>query len=67
MASRLIPRSAGRRLADRKRARVFAINPMSPPRPDRHPVSRKKSDPGDSLGLANIPPHRHARPPPLPQ
>ncbi|GAA3904054.1 hypothetical protein GCM10022207_86530 [Streptomyces lannensis] len=38
-----------------KRARVFAINPMVAARdPDRHPVSRKKSDRGNSLVLANI-------------
>ncbi|MFG2563216.1 IS110 family transposase [Streptomyces sp. NPDC048496] len=34
---------------------VFAINPMSAARyRDRHSVSRKKSDPGDALVLANI-------------
>ncbi|MFI6005193.1 IS110 family transposase [Streptomyces sp. NPDC051366] len=34
---------------------VFAINPMSAARyRDRHAVSRKKSDPGDALVLANI-------------
>ncbi|WEB43247.1 IS110 family transposase [Streptomyces yunnanensis] len=47
---------------------VFAINPMAAARyRDRHGVSRKKSDPGDALVLANIlrtdmPMHR-----PLPQ
>ncbi|MEU5525283.1 IS110 family transposase [Streptomyces sp. NPDC047860] len=35
--------------------KVFAINPMSAARyRDRHSVSRKKSDPGDALVLANI-------------
>lgn len=35
---------------------VFAINPMAAARyRDRHSVSRKKSDPGDALVLANIP------------
>ncbi|MET9411239.1 IS110 family transposase [Streptomyces sp. NPDC002935] len=35
--------------------RVFAINPMAAARyRDRHSVSRKKSDPGDALVLANI-------------
>ncbi|MFH9350214.1 IS110 family transposase [Kitasatospora sp. NPDC017646] len=35
--------------------RVFAINPMAAARyRDRHAVSRKKSDPGDALVLANI-------------
>ncbi|WP_229331168.1 IS110 family transposase [Streptomyces sp. UNOC14_S4] len=34
---------------------VFAINPMAASRyRDRHSVSRKKSDPGDALVLANI-------------
>ncbi|WTT05759.1 IS110 family transposase [Streptomyces sp. NBC_00090] len=34
---------------------VFAINPMAAARyRDRHAVSRKKSDPGDALVLANI-------------
>ncbi|MFJ6686821.1 IS110 family RNA-guided transposase [Streptomyces werraensis] len=34
---------------------VFAINPMAAARHrDRHSVSRKKSDPGDALVLANI-------------
>lgn len=34
---------------------VFAINPMAAARyRDRHSVSRKKSDPGDALVLANI-------------
>jgi hypothetical protein len=34
---------------------VFAINPMAAARyRDRHGVSRKKSDPGDALVLANI-------------
>lgn len=34
---------------------VFAINPMAASRyRDRHGVSRKKSDPGDALVLANI-------------
>jgi len=34
---------------------VFAINPMAAARQrDRHAVSRKKSDPGDALVLANI-------------
>ena len=36
--------------------RVFAINPMAAARyRDRHSVSRKKSDPGDALVLANVP------------
>ncbi|WP_051740072.1 IS110 family transposase [Kitasatospora sp. MBT66] len=40
------------RTGDRK---VFAINPMAAARyRDRHGVSRKKSDPGDALVLANI-------------
>lgn len=47
---------------------VFAINPMAAARyRDRHSVSRKKSDPGDALVLANIPRtdmHAHR---PLPQ
>jgi transposase len=35
--------------------KVFAINPMAAARyRDRHSVSRKKSDPGDALVLANI-------------
>ncbi|MGI5048140.1 IS110 family transposase [Streptomyces sp. JAC25] len=35
--------------------RVFAINPLAASRyRDRHGVSRKKSDPGDALVLANI-------------
>lgn len=36
--------------------KVFAINPMAAARcrGDRHSVSRKKSDPGDALVLANI-------------
>lgn len=35
--------------------KVFAINPMAAARyHDRHSVSRKKSDPGDALVLANI-------------
>ncbi|MFJ3311047.1 IS110 family transposase [Streptomyces sp. NPDC086549] len=35
--------------------RVFAINPMAAARyHDRHSVSRKKSDPGDALVLANV-------------
>ncbi|GGY13159.1 hypothetical protein GCM10010326_00420 [Streptomyces xanthochromogenes] len=35
--------------------KVFAINPMASARyRDRHSVSRKKSDPGDALVLANI-------------
>ncbi|MFE1851296.1 IS110 family transposase [Streptomyces sp. NPDC002387] len=35
--------------------RVFAINPMAAARyRDRHSVSRKKSDPGDALVLANV-------------
>nr|WP_184924717.1 IS110 family transposase [Kitasatospora gansuensis] len=35
--------------------KVFAINPMAAARyRDRHGVSRKKSDPGDALVLANI-------------
>jgi transposase len=35
--------------------KVFAINPMAAARyRDRHAVSRKKSDPGDALVLANI-------------
>ncbi|MGW2787793.1 IS110 family transposase [Streptomyces populi] len=35
--------------------RVFAINPLAAARyRDRHGVSRKKSDPGDALVLANI-------------
>lgn len=34
---------------------VFAINPVAAARyRDRHSVSRKKSDPGDALVLANI-------------
>lgn len=34
---------------------VFAINPMAAARyRDRHSVSRKKSDPGDALVLANV-------------
>ncbi len=34
---------------------VFAINPMAAARyRDRHSVSRRKSDPGDALALANI-------------
>jgi hypothetical protein len=34
---------------------VFAINPLASSRyRDRHSVSRKKSDPGDALVLANI-------------
>lgn len=34
---------------------VFAINPMAAARySDRHSVSRKRSDPGDALVLANI-------------
>lgn len=34
---------------------VFAINPLAAARyRDRHGVSRKKSDPGDALVLANI-------------
>ncbi|MEU6973772.1 IS110 family transposase [Kitasatospora aureofaciens] len=37
------------------RRQVFAINPMAAARyRDRHAVSRKKSDPGDALVLANI-------------
>ncbi|MFG2526314.1 IS110 family transposase [Streptomyces sp. NPDC048527] len=37
------------------RRRVFAINPMAAARyRDRHCVSRKKSDPGDALVLANV-------------
>ncbi|MDH6711107.1 hypothetical protein P3T27_007859 [Kitasatospora sp. MAA19] len=37
------------------RRKVFAINPMAAARyRDRHAVSRKKSDPGDALVLANI-------------
>jgi transposase len=37
------------------RRKVFAINPMAAARyRDRHSVSRKKSDPGDALVLANI-------------
>ncbi|MET8965899.1 IS110 family transposase [Streptomyces sp. NPDC004074] len=37
------------------RRQVFAINPMAAARyRDRHSVSRKKSDPGDALVLANI-------------
>ncbi|GGY10966.1 mini-circle putative transposase for IS117 [Streptomyces minutiscleroticus] len=40
------------RTGDRK---VFAINPLAASRyRDRHGVSRKKSDPGDALVLANI-------------
>lgn len=43
---------AGLRTGMRK---VFAINPMAAARyGDRHSVSRKKSDPGDALVLANI-------------
>ncbi|WP_405970371.1 IS110 family transposase [Streptomyces sp. NBC_00988] len=35
--------------------KIFAINPMAAARyRDRHAVSRKKSDPGDALVLANI-------------
>lgn len=35
--------------------KVFAINPLAAARyRDRHGVSRKKSDPGDALVLANI-------------
>ncbi|WP_405596045.1 IS110 family transposase [Streptomyces sp. NBC_01410] len=35
--------------------KVFAVNPMSAARyRDRHGVSRKKSDPGDALVLANV-------------
>lgn len=35
--------------------KVFAINPLAASRyRDRHGVSRKKSDPGDALVLANI-------------
>ncbi|MFC9916356.1 IS110 family transposase [Streptomyces sp. NPDC127197] len=35
--------------------KIFAINPMAAARyRDRHSVSRKKSDPGDALVLANI-------------
>lgn len=35
--------------------KVFAINPMAAARyRDRHSASRKKSDPGDALVLANI-------------
>ncbi|MWA08204.1 IS110 family transposase [Streptomyces sp. BA2] len=35
--------------------KVFAINPMAAARyRDRHSVSRKKSDPGDALVLANV-------------
>ncbi|MFI5529907.1 IS110 family transposase [Kitasatospora sp. NPDC051853] len=38
-----------------ERRKVFAINPMAAARyRDRHGVSRKKSDPGDALVLANI-------------
>ncbi|MYV99927.1 transposase, partial [Streptomyces sp. SID3343] len=34
---------------------IFAINPLAAARyRDRHGVSRKKSDPGDALVLANI-------------
>jgi transposase len=37
------------------RRKVFAINPLAAARcRDRHSVSRKKSDPGDALVLANI-------------
>ncbi|KQV13478.1 MULTISPECIES: IS110 family transposase [unclassified Kitasatospora] len=37
------------------RRKVFAINPLAAARyRDRHAVSRKKSDPGDALVLANI-------------
>jgi len=37
------------------RRKVFAINPLAASRyRDRHGVSRKKSDPGDALVLANI-------------
>ncbi|MFF0170924.1 IS110 family RNA-guided transposase [Streptomyces prasinus] len=37
------------------RRKVYAINPMAAARyRDRHSVSRKKSDPGDALVLANI-------------
>ncbi|MFI9161611.1 IS110 family RNA-guided transposase [Kitasatospora aureofaciens] len=37
------------------RRKVFAINPMAAARyRDRHAASRKKSDPGDALVLANI-------------
>ncbi|MGA4946917.1 IS110 family transposase [Streptomyces cinereoruber] len=37
------------------RRQVFAINPMAAARyRDRHSVSRKKSDPGDALVLANV-------------
>lgn len=37
------------------RRKIFAINPMAAARyRDRHAVSRKKSDPGDALVLANI-------------
>ncbi|MGA5082848.1 IS110 family transposase [Streptomyces sp. NRRL S-1314] len=43
---------ASLRTGDRK---VFAINPLAASRyRDRHGVSRKKSDPGDALVLANI-------------
>ncbi|MFF2080558.1 IS110 family transposase [Kitasatospora sp. NPDC058162] len=37
------------------RRKVFAVNPLAAARyRDRHSVSRKKSDPGDALVLANI-------------
>ncbi len=37
------------------RRQVFAINPLAAARyRDRHSVSRKKSDPGDALVLANV-------------
>jgi hypothetical protein len=35
--------------------KIYAVNPLSAARyRDRHGVSRKKSDPGDALVLANI-------------
>ncbi|MDH6574206.1 transposase [Streptomyces sp. SAI-117] len=47
---------------------VFAINPMAAARyRDRHSVSRKKSDPGDALVLANILRTDLHAPRPLPQ
>ncbi|GAA3482032.1 hypothetical protein GCM10018966_065640 [Streptomyces yanii] len=37
------------------RRKVFAINPLAAARErERHRVSRKKFEPGDALGLANI-------------
>ncbi len=48
------PRPAGRH-AEAGPRRIFAVNPMAASRyRDRHGVSRKKSDPGDALVLANI-------------